>query len=714
MSYRLVNHNTLQVLRETIINKNLSYIEGITDCNNAIIHLHNDIQEAYDLCCPIITKSVSPKSLSKPWINNSIQQHIKRRDNLFKLKCQGVITKDSYNRFRNFVTNLIRTAKAQYFNAKFKQFENDISQTWKTINDILRPGGSNKTSSVKKLIINDTIYDNETDIAQQFNSFFTNIGKNIADEIPDSHTDIHQYLKGNFLNSFYFTPVTQNEVSRLIISLKNKSGHIESYNNKILKYLSTEIAPILASIINNSFTSGIFPDSLKLAKVIPIHKEGDPTNLNNYRPISILPPLSKIIERAVYGQIYKYLEQKDILIKQQFGFRKNKSTVQAITDKLKYIYENLDSDRIVFSLFLDFRKAFDSLNHSLLLQKLHYYGFRGTVHNWFKSYLSNRKQFIQLNNITSDQQLITHGVPQGSILGPLLFFIFINDLPNASNLFKYTLFADDSTLSTTFPPNSRHTICNSINQELNNINSWLVTNKICINSSKTKYIVFSYGRNIDLPLIKIGNHKISATDNVKFLGIHLDPHLTFEHHIKYISNKIAKSVGILYKLNYYLPLNILKTLYTTMIQPYLLYGIEAYYGTYQTLTNKLFILQKKSVRAINKLPYNEHTNLAFKNMGILKLKDLFTYQIATFMYKTIYMSQNPDLSNELLRNQDVHSYETRQRNKLILPRITKHRSKNSILYQGVSVWNSIPVNVHENVSLSKFKNKLKENIISSY
>lgn len=259
---------------------------------------------------------------------------------------------------------------------------------------------------------------------------------------------------------------------------------------------------------------------------------------------------------------------------------------------MNFLYQNLDSDQIVLSIFLDFRKAFDSVDHTILLSKLRFYGIRGLALDWFRSYLFNRQQYTVINDCKSNLLNISHGVPQGSILGPLLFLIFINDLPNSSNLFKCILFADDRTLSYSFSKANME-IAIKINNELVSANSWLDANKICINVDKTKFMTFTYKRHIDVPLLKMGNANISEVDNIKFLGMYLDRHLTFKYHVDYISTKISKSIGILYKLKYFLPPEVLKIIYLSLVQPYIFYGIEAWVASHRNVTDKMVVMQKK-------------------------------------------------------------------------------------------------------------------------
>ena len=281
------------------------------------------------------------------------------------------MSKNEYNFLRNRVTNKIKFSKKKYYEKLFDELGNNMRKTWSTINNILQSHKNKKKSEIKSIIFNDTTYNDTSEIAQIFNNHFSTVGQNIDQSIPlpdESQSNPLSYLSSfSSQGSFFFAPVSSLRVSNVILSLKNKSAHISTYSVKILKHLCNLIAPILSHIINNSFSSGHFPKFLKVARVIPIFKSGSTTDVNNYRPISILPILSKIFEKIVHHQLYNYLNHFKFLNSDQYGFRKKLSTSNAIINMMQYIYDNLDQGNTVISIFLDFSKAFDCVNHKILL-----------------------------------------------------------------------------------------------------------------------------------------------------------------------------------------------------------------------------------------------------------------------------------------------------------------------------------------------------------
>ena len=708
IQYRLVNEFTLSNLFDELLYFNFDDIFNLCDVDRIFEVFEDVVLKCFYRCCPVKSKTLSCRSLSKPWIDDVIKSNVKKRQNLYLLYRNGRVSRNSYTRYSNFVTSLIRKAKRNYFYQRFVNFKCDIKKTWDSINALLgRRRGSNGGISV--LSDGNSQYSDKETISRLFNSYFASVGRDIGASVPDRGVgSFIEYLGERVTNSFVFTPVSHSDIDSAIMSLKNKRCNINVIPNYVLKRISFIISPVLARIINISVVSGVFPNSLKVALVVPIFKKGNKDEVKNYRPISILSVYSKIFERVVYGQVYKFLEKFSILSNHQFGFRSGRSTTQAILSLLNYIYPCLDADSNVLSIFCDFSKAFDSVNHSVLLQKLHHYGIRGFVYDWFGSFLSGRTQYVG----TSESLPVSHGVPQGSVLGPLLFLIFINDLPNSSRELKFTLFADDSTISYKFDPENPLASTNQLNLELAGVYNWLLLNKIKINVEKTKYVLFSYKRKVNPGRIIMGDGEILRESCVKFLGVFIDDRLTFAEHIKCINSKLSKSLGILNKVKYYVPPTILRTLYTSLFEPYIKYGIEVWGSAAFWHINKIHVIQKAAVRAIHGLQYSAHTARYFKESEIFDIFHLHRYTVLQLVYKAVKFGSDSNVLSGIARHEDLHSYDTRHSNDLLLPLYHLSNSQRSISYQGPKFWNEIPDQIKNSNSLSLFKRKLRVFILN--
>ena len=284
------------------------------------------------------------------------------------------------------------------------------------------------------------------------------------------------------------TPATEEEIYKIINHLKDSASGWDEIPPKIIKTVKSDITSPVTYLCNLSFDTGVVPDELKLAKVVPIHKSGQLSNFTNYRPVSVLCSFSKIYERLVYNRLINFLYLNDTLYKYQFGFREQHSTELALILLLDKITEAIENNEYSVAIFLDLSKAFDMVNHKILLSKLEFYGVRGLPLQWFNSYLSNRKQYVSYNGSNSCHLNISCGVPQGSILGPLLFLVFINDLHNVSENLFFILFADDSNLLLNGP--NLNDLCRQMNTELINVVNWFKMNKLCLNVKKTNFMVF--------------------------------------------------------------------------------------------------------------------------------------------------------------------------------------------------------------------------------
>ena len=469
--------------------------------------------------------------------------------------------------------------------------------------------------------------------------------------------------------------------------------------------------------INKSIVSGEVPDELKLAKVIPVYKSKDSRNFTNYRPISLLPNLSKILERIIHKRLYTYITEKQLLYNSQYGFRSNYSTNKAITELMANILTGFDEKKYTLALFLDLSKAFDTIDHKILLKKLDYYGIRGVALNWIESYLKNRKQFVHYKGVNSSVKNVTCGVPQGSVLGPLLFTIYVNDLHVAMKHSKCILFADDTTIYRT--DNDILRVYRLVNRDLMQATHWFWANKLSLNATKTHYILFhnEYLKKPEvLPKIYIADSEINCVDQVVFLGITLDSNLHWGPQIKTIERKMSSALYILRTVRNLLPSNLLRTLYYSLIYSKFQYGI-IHWGqksTYAYKLDRILSLQNKAVCIINKSKQTRNVEPLYKSAKILKFEDVVKVEMLKLMYEFSLNILPIPLMKLFHVNQDFHNYNTRHARD---PHLNIFRYKivsESFLFRGPFYWSKLPQDISSSKNKTLFSKRLKKYILNMY
>ena len=568
---------------------------------------------------------------------------------------------------------------------------------WKGVNLIIQTKSKSNSSinCLEKNVDNELI--NVTDpheISNLANNYFTNIAKNILEKRQyNGNKHFKQYLNSPNPHKFAFTPTSAHEVNEIINSIDTtKAVGPNSIPPKVLKLIAPIISNILANIFNESLTSGIFPKALKVSTINPIHKKDSKLLISNYRPISLLSNLNKIFEKIVHKQLYSFLEKHECIYNLQFGFRQKHSTNHALISIMNKIQEAIKTNDFAIGIFVDLQKAFDTVNHDILIEKLDYYGISGITNSWFKSYLTERKQQVKINGITSSQTETLHGVPQGSILGPLLFLIYINDLHKCINNSLTFHFADDTNLLYTPSRKLRNrNITRRLNIDLKLLNNWLIANKISLNSTKTEMIVFRK-KTTPLPkmVVKLNGVKLTPKSTTNYLGLTMDEHLTFKQHLQILNAKLKRCNSLLALSRHYVPVEILKQIYYTQFNSNIIYGCQIW--GHATDISKTSTLQKKAIRIMSFSPPETHSSPLFKEFSILKIDDLIKLNNTLFVHSTLNNHSPKYFDDFFTLYMPCHDYLTRNipNSPFTLPPGSvslSNMDKRSIRYKCANNWN---------------------------
>ena len=462
-------NNLLKLFDECDLVSNEVFNSENTNVNFLCDLLEEKLFKTYDSCCPIKCKNMPLKKINKPWLTDAIMLIINRKHALFRKLKRNEVSLEFYKQYCNMTKRQIELSKREYYLSKFEMHKHDTTATWKFLNSICR--NSSRKDNFTKIDTSNGIISDSKAIANYFNDYFISVGRDLTQSIPDLNESPLQFMGERSPVSMFVTPCSSFDVEKVILSMANKRCGLDNIPIKIYKFFVEKLSGVIAYVFNLSIEQGIFPDRFKRAKVTPIHKSGSPFSVKNYRPISILPVLSKVFEKLMYIKLYTYLERMAFLSDSQYGFRKGLDTTDALLNFMHECHQSLHRGSHLIAVFLDLSKAFDTVSMNILLNKMEHIGIRGIINSWFKSYLSFRTQSVCINNEMSVPGCLTIGVPQGSILGPLLFLIYINDMKRCCELLNCVQYADDTTLY--ISGSNLNLICNTMNAQLEEIDLFI-------------------------------------------------------------------------------------------------------------------------------------------------------------------------------------------------------------------------------------------------
>lgn len=685
-----------------------SCIEGLDDIDLMWYTWKTLFNEVSDAHAPL--KTVTVKGEHTPWVTDEFISMTWERDHLKKVaeKHGSLDTWARYKKCRNKLNNLASQLKCEYFKTKIEDTKNDSSKLWSTLKEAMH---SSKHHNIASIVDNGIVVNDKCEIANVFNNFFANIGSELASKF-DSRP--HTPSTNDTLCNFRFQTVSIDSIEKQLKGLSaGKATGLDNISARLLRLSASHIAPSLTYIINFSLSHGVFPSDWKTAKVSPVFKDGTRSQVDNYRPISVLPVVSKILERVVHDQLYQYLTSNKILNKWQSGFRPGYSTTTALSYVVDDILSNMDGacgrKNYTGILFLDFKKAFDTVDHDILLDKLRSYGVVDSALDWFGSYLAGRYQIVQIENQYSDMMGIAFGVPQGSIIGPLLFSIYINDLPSATSESQAILYADDTAVI--YSSEKISEIQQVLSTDLILIGKWLVKNKLTLNVKKTKSMLFgtpTMMKRADPLILHYDSHDIEQVHVFRYLGVLLDSTLTFKDHLSMICKKISCRLGILGRVKKYLPHKYRIMVYNSLISPHFDYASCTWSNTCAKYKKCLVSLQGRAGRIILDLPRTAPTADVLSALSWIPIEQRWNYHRQVFMHK-IHIAAAPDYLCDKYAHVSSSESATRASTSggFCLPHSNTIWGRRRQTCHGVNQWNALPRHIRMCNNTDTFKNKLK-------
>ena len=712
IKFRKINNNSINDFVNTVNNECFSNIYEIDNVDEAFTCFYNKLFSIYNVTCPVKKKRIRESKICNPSVTFKLKKCIKKKYRLYNLLRRGLIDKSYYNKYKKVLTIVTNKMRRLYYLKKFQNV-NSMKESWNNINSFLN---RKRSENPTKIINNSGQVLTGTVLVEAFNEYFSNIGNEIA-------ASFSRVIDFNFFNiipsvphSCVFVPCSSNEIKHVIDGLNNKGNCLFDIRGNLLKRLSDVLSPILCYLYNKCLNDGIYPTVLKVARVVPIFKSGCHTSINNYRPISNLSTINKIFEILTYNRMVSFINNFHLISKFQHGFMRDSSTTLAIFRFVNDVLKAMNNKRFVIALFLDLRKAFDTVDHGILMHKMQLFGFRGVVNKFISSYLNNRKQFVNIDHYVSRNLDINIGVPQGSVLGPLFFNIFFNDLVLIDDC-EMILFADDAVI---YVSDINLQLCiNKVNNLVKRLNVWLGHNKLTPNISKTKLMLFSVKQPNILPDIYFSGEKLEWVHEFRYLGITIDNRLTFKSHCRSVLNKLSSAHGTFWAVSAFFPKYILMKIFYSIAYPIITQNIILWGGCYPSYLTNIKTTLNKILRCILKahdLNYDYRplvrTNTLYINLNVLKLQDIYKYFLLKFVHFCFY--RRFDIFLEYFSNLlPIHNYNTRNI-KINLPIVRLDIEKQFVLYKSCELINEIDDSFLIEQSSIRLKKSFKAKCIESY
>ena len=716
---RDLSENSIKMMKEEIKQQNWETVYQETEAQGKVVKLLEIMKTILDKHCKIKKCKINTRiKVDKPeymteglW--NSRKELLRKKREINKTKDiqeKEILEEELKRRYKVYYL-VRRKAKRKYYYEKFNNAKHDPKEMWKMLNDLIKD--RTKTKGVKELKIGDEIVTDKQKISNEFNKFFSEVGEKTGEEITEVETDPMSYLKGEPPDSLYLHPTTNEEILKTTKQLKKKRS--QGYD-KIPCMITIEMAPnminILTNVINQCIEEGTFPEALKRAIIVPIYKKLEKIYTTNYRPVSLLTGLSKIYEKILFNRMYDYLEKNDVLIKEQFGFRPKMGTNDLMVYMVEKMCQELDKGNWCVMSMFDLKKAFDTIRGDILIKKLEKLGLRGKIGKILESYMKDRSNVVLVNETESSKSKMTYGVPQGSILGPLLFILYTNCIVNATQA-TLGIYADD-TNCLTFGKTKTEAI-ERTKTVLNELGTWFACNRLALSPSKCKFAIINKkldSQKMDTTLKIYGEKLKEIRENTQctnnpFVGLLLNEKMDFKDHIATLKKKLRSGLHMLRK-HKTLPQLAKKNIYFALCHSHMIYAASVLKNISRKEQKEVEKIQNNCIRAIKNAKYNEPVSKLYKDLKILKYTDIITTQCVNMAHRYFH-GELPKPIRELIQTGNVRT------NLLLTPRYSCAKLRNlSPLNSIVESWNKIDKKTRKINNKKTFKTKVMELLLENY
>lgn len=646
--------------------------------------------------------------IRKPYISRELMLQIEHKNQLYKsYKDAPSNTPLKYDLFikytyeRNRVRNKTKLAKENYYKSEIASHKGNGRKTWELLKELVFQ--QSKTVLHQNIAVEQdgVILDNDKQVSDCFNNYFVNVGNSCLHQLTSD--EFRSFMPPEVQTTFHFVHIREDNVIKIIGNLNSSAASgLDTISVRFVQKCKEYLNVKITELVNEMIDSCVFDDVLKIAKVVPVYKTGNKCEKTNYRPISVLPVLSKICEKVLTQQLSDYFFRNNLIHENQFGFVPKSNTESATLELVNFVVKGLDDGQYVACIFIDLKKAFDCIPHEILLGKLKYYGLSESSVELVTSYLSNRKQICCVNGVLSDARNIYNGVPQGSIIGPLLFNIFINDLLKLPLRGFLQCYADDAVSK--YRAQSLPQIQEMMQNDLEIMQQWFSANKMSINTKKTNFMLFTTTHSSPSITLTINNEPLKQVQETNYLGIVIDSRLKWNSHINKVRKKILPYVFAIKRVRKCLGMQSCWQIYNSYILPHLTYLLCIWGSAASTQLNVLRVLQNKAVKSIRGLPPLYPTNALYCHK-YLSLGDLYRFSLMYTIYKIKYGIIKSNI--EITPATNIHSHGTRNRHRFYTTRPRTELASRHILYTGIVNFNLLPNNIKHETIVMNFKRKLK-------